>query len=292
MNYKRVATTIGGQDGVIHSGFLFRFNTLGVVRVYDLKELVGLEKPQFFQMPKWEFTLDGAEKIIPHSNAVSFGKEYYCRGDEFPLLYSTVYNNMVNREDPMLGSVLVYRLYREGENFKSRLVQVIRIGFCEDISLWRSYAEGEGRDIRPYGNFLVDPEKKILWAYVMRNKPQKTRFFAFPLPSVSQGEVSPEWGIPQVMLQKEDILRFFDTPFCGCIQGGCFHKGKIYSVEGLKEHPDYVPALRIINTETEKEEEHIVLRPIGLWYEPEMIEFDGETCYFSNCEGGLYTLDI
>ena len=99
-------------------------------------------------------------------------------------------------------------------------------------------------------------------------------------------------GIPQVILEKKDILRSFDTPFSGCIQGGVFHKGKIYSVEGLKTHEEYVPALRIINTETEREEEHIPLRPLGLQYEPEMIDFDGDTCYFSNCEGGIYTLEF
>ncbi len=292
MKYERIATTLGGQDGVIYQDFYFRFNTKGQVRVYSLSELVELKKPQFFRMPKWEFTLDGAEKIIPHSNAVSFGTQFYEEGDEFPLLYSTVYNNLASRPDPMPGTVLVYRLYREKGEFQSKLVQMIRIGFAEDLSLWKSYGpREEERDIRPYGNFLVNGEGDTLWAYVMRSKVQKTRFFAFPLPSFRAGEKN-ELGVLQVTLQKEDILRFFDTPFAGCIQGGTFYQGKIYSVEGLKSHPDFVPALRIIDTEKETETEHIVLRPLGLEYEPEMIDFYEDTCYFSNCEGGLYRLEF
>ena len=73
------------------------------------------------------FALDKRELITPHSNAVFFGTEFFEEGDEFPLLYSNIYNNYSGKEEPLIGVCLVYRLMRDGDSFKTTLVQIIEI---------------------------------------------------------------------------------------------------------------------------------------------------------------------
>ena len=87
----QVAKIKGNQDGAIFGSELFRFNSEGICNVYDLSdikkgEIVELEAVSSFK-------LDAAEKIVPHSNSVCFGCEYYYKEDQYPLLYSNVYNN-------------------------------------------------------------------------------------------------------------------------------------------------------------------------------------------------------
>ena len=82
MNIKPIAQISAGQDGAIWGQYIFRFDTAGHCRVHALGswEYVG------------EFTLDRADKLTPHSNAVVFGCEYYAPEDEFPLLYTNIDN--------------------------------------------------------------------------------------------------------------------------------------------------------------------------------------------------------
>ncbi len=108
-----------------------------------------------------------------------------------PLLYANVYNSYQERADRREGVLCVCRL-RETENgFASRFVQVIRIGFAEDRSLWKSL-EGDG-DVRPCGNFAVDAERGLLKAFVMRAREPATRYFVFDLPD--PGGKSPYNGV-------------------------------------------------------------------------------------------------
>ena len=227
MKFKQIASSKYGQDGAIFGNLLFRFDHLGVCSVYDLSALdfntvVGLS-------PISEFTLDRADEIAPHSNAVCFGSEYYCEGDEFPLLYSNIYNNYAKAEDRLVGVCCVYRIFRLDGGFSSKLIGLIEIGFTED-TLWRSE---DVEDIRPYGNFVVDCERGHLYAYVMRDGEKKTRYFSFTLPSIKDGKPDSRFGVNKVTLTKEDILDYFDTPYHNFIQGGIAKDGKVYEVEGL-----------------------------------------------------------
>ena len=86
MKMKHIANMKGAQDGAIFGGYLFRFDAKGQGCVYDLKQMSGDEVSELSSM--CDITLDRAEEIVPHSNAVFFGKEYYAEGDDFPLLYS------------------------------------------------------------------------------------------------------------------------------------------------------------------------------------------------------------
>ncbi|MBQ8311513.1 MAG: hypothetical protein IJX80_10935, partial [Clostridia bacterium] len=181
MKIKQVAKICHGQDGAIFGSLLFRFDQKGNCGVYDLATLKGAA--DVVEMtPIARFTLDRADVLAPHSNAVTFGSEYYADGDEFPLLYSNIYNNRAQTDDPMCGVCCVYRLQRTNGGFTTTLVQLIKIGFVDDSVLWRAYPDRDG--VRPYGNFVIDRDTGCYYAFVMRNEALGTRYFTFDLPAV------------------------------------------------------------------------------------------------------------
>ena len=99
---KLASLPMNSQDGAIWGGYLFAFNARGECCVFNINDL----------SPVGEFYLDKRELICPHSNAVVFGCEYYEDGDEFPLLYTNVYNNYSNAEDRREGMVCVSHSHR------------------------------------------------------------------------------------------------------------------------------------------------------------------------------------
>ena len=284
MKIKQIATMSGAQDGAIYGNLLFRFNARGEGKVYDLSDIAeGGELT-----PIAALTLDRAEEIVPHSNAVFFGKEYYEEGDEFPLLYSNIYNNYKKSADPMLGVCLVYRLMRTASSFTTKLVQMIRIDFVEDASLWKASEEGHGE--RPYGNFVMDTETGALWAFTMRNEEKGTRFFRFDAPSVHEGEMG-EDGIRRVLLFADDIKEYFDMPYYRFIQGAVMHGGKIYSTEGFQNDMVNRPAIRVVDP-VARTEKYYDLTERGMMNEAEMIDFFEGCCYYSDADGYLYAVDF
>ena len=94
MNITQIGNITDGQDGAVFNSLLFRFKTNGLCYVYDLKNLTIEQKSPIVSI----FTLDKADKIVPHSNSVVFSNQYYTDGDEFPLLYSNIYNNYAKCE--------------------------------------------------------------------------------------------------------------------------------------------------------------------------------------------------
>lgn len=286
MKIIKVGKIGGGQDGAIFGGILFRFDHLGngtAFRLCDVKEGETT-------VPFATFALDKREMLVPHSNAVFFGTEYYAEGDEFPLLYSNIYNNYDGKEKPLIGVCLVYRLMREGESFKTELLQMLEIGFVENAELWRATAEAHGP--RPYGNFVIDKETNALYAYVMRTKESGTRYFKFRIPAVDEGEIDPLYGIKRLVFKETDILDYFDTPHHFYIQGGIAHEGKIYSTEGFDHSEVNHPAIRVIDTIERKQIDHANLKQMGYEEEPEMIDFSDGVCYYSDAHGALYRVDF
>lgn len=258
----------GGQDGAIFNGLLFRFDS-GNCTVYELNRLGEAVA---------EFRLDKADTINPHSNAVVFGKEYYSPTDEFPLLYSNVYNNYADKENTLCGVCCVYRLWREGNGFNTKLVQLIKIGFT-DSTLWRS---SDVADVRPWGNFVVDAENGKYYAFVMRDGDKTTRYFAFDLPHLSDGE--------EIVLTEDDVLEYFDTPYHNFLQGACFHKGKIYEVEGFGERIH--PAIRVIDVEKKEQIFHFDFYEAGVIHESELIDFYNDKCIYGDNKGNLFELEF
>ena len=280
MQAKQVKTICGGQDGAIWGDYLFRFRERGLGTVCHLPECDVIS----------EFMLDQAERIVPHSNCVVFGCEYFDPSDEFPLLYSNIYNNYAKTDSPLTGVCCVYRLQRNGNAFTSTLVQLIEIGFTEDAGYWKS-SDG-AKDVRPYGNFVIDREKGEYWAYTMRDSDGSSRYFCFDLPKLSEGEIDTAYGVRKVTLQPCDIKRQFDCPYHRYVQGGCFRDGKVYSLEGFGLGAKNVAAIRIIDTVSGKQILHEEFFDYGLTNEPELIDFYGDTCYYSDSHGNLYILEF
>ncbi len=284
MQIRKIGKIGEGQDGAIYNGTVFRFDHLGNGAAFDLSAVKEGEEAK----PISTFVLDKSDVLTPHSNAVFFGTEYYAPGDEFPLLYTNIYNNYDGEEDPLIGVCLVYRIWREGEGFQTELLQMIEIGFKENADLWRASAEGHGP--RPYGNFVIDKKTNAYYAYVMRTEESGTRYFKFRIPSVHEGEIDPRYGVKRLVLDEADILDFFDTPHHFYIQGGIAYEGKIYSTEGFAYSGENRPAIRVIDLEGKAQTDFADLMTAGYNEEPEMIDFSDGVCYYSDAHGNLYSV--
>ena len=285
MKIQRIGKIGGGQDGAIYNGILFRFNHLGHGAAFDLSK-VGEGK---VLSPFATFVLDKSDILAPHSNAVFFGTHFYEEGDEFPLLYSNIYNNYYDKENPLIGVCCVYRLQRRGEGFETTLVQMIEIGFAENAELWKATPEAHGA--RPYGNFLIDKKTNAYYAYVMRTEESGTRYFKFDIPSPDAGEIDPTYGVKRFVLTEKDIIDTFDTPHHFYVQGGIAHEGRIYSTEGFAYSEENLPAIRVIDLEKKEQIAYTNLVALGYHEEPEMIDFSNGICYYSDAHGALYTVE-
>ena len=282
----KLGTVTGGQDGAIRNGLLFRGDADGSVRVYDLRARDASGARSFPLAAA--FRLDRSEEMLAHCNAVTFGP---ARAGELPLLYANVYNSYSREEDRREGVLCVYRLCRAGDGYSSRLVQLIRIGFVEDRSLWKSM-EGDG-DVRPYGNFAADAGRGLLTAFVMRDRERVTRYFVFELPDPGAGTPDPRWKVPCVTLTEKDVRARFDGPYMHYMQGACARNGLLYSVEGFGTgDPDTEPALRIVDLEAGRETLHVPFPPLGLVREPECIDFDGDECLYLDGDGNVFRLEL
>ena len=282
MNIKKLGKVESGQDGAIYNGYLFRFDHAGNCRVYLLSDLSENTAPVA------RFSLDKLDYIVPHSNSVVFGRERYAEEDEFPLLYSNVYNNYAKAEDKKKGITCVYRLERAGDTFTTTLVQLIQVGFTQD-PLWCS---PDQEDVRPYGNFVIDTEKGLLYGFTMRDQDQTTRYFTFDLPGVRDGIRDEALGIRRVVLEKADVKTYFDCPYHHYVQGACFHEGIIYSVEGFGVDCPEIPAIRLIDVQAQKQLQVHFFPDFGLNIEPEWIDFADGICYYSDAHGDVFQLDF
>ena len=287
MNIKKVAKILEGQDGAIYGTELFRFDTYGECSVYDISALNGDGVTEL--EPIAQFKVDRVEELAPHSNSVCFGCDFYEEGDRYPLLYTNIYNNYADAENKLFGVCLVYRIQREGNGFKSTLVQAIEIGFCEDAELWKATPDAHGA--RPYGNFLIDTVNRAYWAFVMRNEELGTRYFRFDLPSVFDGEIDPVLNVRKAVLKAEDVREFFDCEYHRYIQGATLRDGVIYSTEGFSDDAVNRPAIRLIGI-ADRSEKYFDITALGYWEEPECISFYGDVCLYSDALGNVYEVEF
>lgn len=287
MKITQIAKILKGQDGVVWKKELFRFDHLGNCSVYDLNQI---EEGKVVELsPITQFALDKYDLIVPHSNATFWGKDYFCDTDEFPLLYTNMYNSPSKFGESLLGACCVYRLQRRGKSFETTLVQIIQIDFTNDSNLWKTYADKHG--VRPYGNFVIDIEKGFYHAFVMRNDELGTRHFKFNIPSLSDGEMDENYGVKKVYLKAEDILETFSCPYQRYIQGATIFNGKLYSTEGFSNENDR-PAIAIIDLNKKQQESYVDLWANGYLIEPELIDFEGGVCYYSDANGNLYNIEF
>lgn len=288
MIIKQVAKIGGGQDGAVWGRELFRFGAKGRGKVYDLSKIDDGDVTELSETAT--VTLDRSDTLAPHSNAVFFGKERFLPEDEFPLLYSNIYNNYASSHDPLIGVACVYRLKRDDSGFSTTLVGLIRIGFTDDPELWRAYPDKDG--VRPYGNFVYDAETDSLCAFVMRNEELGTRYFTFDMPKICDGEWDPQLGVRVITLKRDDIKDYFDCPYHRYIQGAIAKGGRIYSTEGFNRSEINRPAIRVIDLKERRQTEYVDLLSLGFELEPELIDFSDGICYYSNAYGDLYTIEL
>ncbi len=223
---------------------------------------------------------------MPHSNSVSFGNERYEENDEFPLMYCNVYNNYASKEDKLLGVTCVYRIKRQGNEFESELVQIIEIGFTNDL-IWKSENKN---DVRPYGNIAIDVKDLVYYAFTMRDEDRTTRFFAFELPKLNDGVFDEKYEVKRVVLEKKDIKHYFDCPYQRFMQGACVHQGIAYTVEGFTNMESAPPVLRLIDLKEKKEIAVYKFGDFELNVEPEFIDFEDGICYYADDYGNLFEL--
>ena len=284
LHYKKYMTIEKGQDGAVYNGLLFRFNSTGHCYVYDLEKKTLVS----------EFTLDRVEDYSPHSNAVFFGTEKMEPCDEFPLLYTNIYNNYRKASDRREGTLCAYRITRRKEGFSTKLVQVIQIGFTEDLTLWKSMKDGSDR--RPYGNFILDGENGRLYAFLMRDQEPVTRYFAFDMPSPTDGDICDDQGLKRFVLTKENILQQFDGSYAHYLQGACLFDGMLVSIEGgtvrNPENVKHPPRMQIMDVREGKEIADINMYALGLDIEPELISPYNGKLYYADCEGQVYTVTL
>ena len=288
ITYKPIAQIAHGQDGVVKNGYVFRFDGTATCFVYDLKDTTPGEATPINEICK--FRLDRADELTPHCNAVVFGKDYYSPDDEFPLLYCNLYNAYDGKPDQMWGVCCVYRLQRNGKEFSTTLLQILEIGFTKNLDYWRSCSDR--RDMRPFGNFVVDTTNGKYYALVMRDKPHQTRYFAFDLPKITDGVLDERYGVNRVVFNIEDIKEMFDCDYSNYLQGVCYHDGRIYSTEGGCKSVYNPAAMKIIDVEKKCQIADINLVNIGLDLEPELIDFDNGICYYCDNYGFLYILEF
>lgn len=280
---KPIGKMIGAQDGAIYGNHLFRFSTKGYGYVYDLRAL-GEEYTEL--APIAEFQLDKSDIIAPHSNAVVFGSEKYDEGDEFPLLYSNIYNNYSKAADQLVGVTCVYRIMRDGKGFTSKLVQLIEVGFTDDRVLWRS--AGDVLDVRPFGNFVIDRERGLYIGFVMRDADKTTRYFAFDLPRLADGGPDATYGVNRVKLMPTDIKWYFDAPYHNFVQGAISKDGIVYSIEGFNEKIH--PGIRVIDTDKRCQLLYVDFHLAFEGREAEFIDFYHGRCIYGDAYGELYEL--
>ncbi len=281
VQYTDIGSIGSWQDGAIFDGKLFALNGSGTGGVYDVTTAAKLAS----------FTLDKADVLKPHANSVCFGSTYYAEGDKYPLLYINVYNNYKDAADRMEGTCCVYRLTEEDGAYTTELVQVIRIGFTEDLTLWKS-KENNG-DVRPYGNFVVDTDSDKLYAFTMRDADKTTRFFRFAIPALSEGDFSDAYGCNVVTLEAADIENRFDTAYFNYLQGCCSYGGWILSAEGFSSSAQ-TPTLRIVDLESQTLTGSFDLTEAGLLKEPEIVAVDPDTgkLYYAAADGMLRVLEL
>ena len=272
----QLGTISSGQDGAISNGYIFRFDQAGLCRVFCLSTLEKIA----------EFTLEKADLLAPHSNSVCFGPNRWEEDDEFPIIYTNIYNNYSSRENRLEGVCCAYRIVRDGTQFTSQLLQVIQVDFVHDSRYWCSESV---KDVRPYGNFVVDGDDLI--AFVMRDETHATRFFRFALPKITEGVMDDVWGVPVAHLTPEHIEQQFDECYVNYMQGATCHNGILYSVEGFDMPNDNAhPYIHIFDTKQEKLVLAVDLTTLGLSRETEFVDVYQDTVYYGDCHGNFYQI--
>ena len=152
-------------------------------------------------------------------------------------IYSNVYNNYASESDKHIGECCVYNVHGEANVWDNSLVQLLKVGFINNLDYWPSASEA-----RPYGNFIVDSENVCLYVFVMYSSRKLTYWYKFNLPEVTDGVWNEDYGCYVKTLQISDIVDQWTTPLQNYVS--CFH---IYArTEACRHRPTVLTSPRRI----------------------------------------------
>lgn len=251
LSYELQFRGMAGQDGAIYGDYLFRFGPHGEGKVYSLESETEIGS----------IVLDKKDIINPHNNSTHFGNEFYAEGDEFPLMYSTLWDNNFD-------TTTVYRVVRNGNTFTTKLVQVIKAVGTYDAA--------------------VDPENNKYYAFVGDTTTNMSYSInKYELPKLSDGVYNSTYGVNLVTLTDDDILSNFELEYpIYVVQGSTIHDGKYYITSGFTSNQVY---LNVYDLEAEQFHCRINLEEIGLIEESEFICFKDGVMYLMPVYGNIYT---
>lgn len=258
------------QGGAIHDGKLFVGDANGTVYIKDAATGTAIQT----------MALDNKDTLKPHSNAVTISTR-----DDGCYLYTNIYSNYKSEDDKHIGECCVYSMTEDGGTWTNTLTQVIKVGFIDDTDYWPASTEE-----RPYGNFIVDDDNNFLYAYVLSTALNKIQWHKFALPAVTAGITSDTYGCPVYTLTTSEILSSWTTPYTQYIQDGCVHDGLIYQVAGA-DGPWGSAQMQVIDPAQQTVVATFSFHTDGNAVEPELITFDGDTCYYSNIKN-MYQLGL
>lgn len=258
------------QDGDIYGGKLFVEDANGTVYIKDAATGTAIQT----------MALDKRDVIKPHGNTVCISTR-----DSALHLYTNIYNNYKSETDRHVAECCVYRLTESGGTWSNALTQIIKVGFTENSDYWPASTEA-----LIWGNFVVDDVNNLLYVYVLNSALNKIQWYKFALPAVTEGTTNSTYGCPVCTLETSAILDSWVTPYTQYIQGGCVHDGLIYQVAGADK--SYGTAQMQVISPTKK----AVVATFSFYQddnavEPELIAFDGDTCYYSDIQN-MYRLDL
>ena len=202
-------------------------------------------------------------------------------------VYSNVYNSYASQSEKHIGECCVYEVHGAANVWANSLVQVLKVGFINDLDHWPAASES-----RPYGNFLVDEENECLYVYVMYSSKKQTYWYKFDLPDVSDGVWDEGYDCYVKILDITDVKDQWTTPLQNYVQGACVHDGLIWSTEGFSATSGTnLARMRIIDPSRKSQIAVFNFYADGDPVEPEFIDFYNGRCYYGSVKQ-MYMLEL
>lgn len=228
---------------------------------------------------------------VDHISLIAYNNElpiYECTysGDVLHL-YSNVYNSYASETDKHIGECCVFNVHGAANIWDNSLVQILKVGFIDDIDYWPSASEA-----RPYGNFVVDSENGCLYVFVMYSSRKLTYWYKFDLPKVTDGVWDETCGCYVKTLQIDDITDQWTTPLQNYVQGACAHDGLIWSTEGFTATSGTnLARMRVIDPSVKAQIAVFNFYADDDPIEPEFIDFYNGRCYYGSVKQ-MYMLKL
>ena len=202
-------------------------------------------------------------------------------------VYSNVYNSYASQSDKHIGECCVYAVHGAANVWANSLVQVLKVGFIDDLERWPAASEA-----RPYGNFVVDSENGCLYVFVMYSSRKLTYWYKFDLPKVTDGVWDETYGCYVKTLETGDVIDHWTTPLQNYVQGVSVHDGLIWSTEGFTgTSGTNLARMRVVDPMDKAQIAVFHFYADDDPIEPEFIDFYNGLCYYGSVKQ-MYLLKL